>query len=102
MLAKISGFMDFADCASSAPIFTDAAGVYGITFCGDVLFNGARDPARAFAHFANNADVEHCFCDEIIRCKCIMHDMMMPASQHAYAGREAALEKYHREIWLIS
>lgn len=40
MLAKISGFMDFADCCQH--LFADPAGVYVIVFCGAALFNGTR------------------------------------------------------------
>lgn len=82
-LAKISGFRGFRGCCRH--LFTDARVFTLHRTLRGALHNGAR--ARAlptFAHFANNADVEHCFCDEMIRCKCIMHDMMMLASTWLY------------------
>jgi hypothetical protein len=43
-----------------------------------------RERGARFASFANNAAVEHCFCDGMIRRGCIMHDMMMLVSTWSY------------------
>lgn len=65
MLAKISEFMVFATVTDAYLPMRECVPTLSY-FAVPCFLMGC---APRFASFTNNADVEHCFCDAMIRCK---------------------------------
>jgi len=76
-LAKISKFTSFA-------IITDVYLSMQKCLCYRVLWSpdSLMDRTPRFASFVDNTDVEYCFCDDLIRHKCIIHSMKLSAWLH--------------------